>query len=125
VDEFPFLRFWPTRWAGWKQRAFSAGRAMDKIWSTALETVEKRRGTGDVRECIADRLIDEYNEKGYPFSRHAFMMLLGEMCEGGAETTSSSMLTMILAITKYPEVQRKARLQIDAVCGTERQDPAN
>jgi cytochrome P450 len=98
---------------------------MDKIWSTALETVEKRRSTGDVRECIADRLIDEYNEKGYPFSRHAFMMLLGEMCEGGAETTSSSMLTMILAITKYPEVQRKARLQIDAVCGTERQDPSN
>jgi hypothetical protein len=27
---------------------------------------------------------------------------------------------MILAITKYPEAQVKARKQIDAVCGTER-----
>ena len=93
---------------------------MDKIWGSALERVEKRRSLGDTRHCIADRLIDEYEEKGYPFTRHALFMLLGEMCEGCAEATSSSMLSMILAITKYPEVQRKARVQLNAVCGAER-----
>jgi cytochrome P450 len=30
------------------------------------------------------------------------------------------LLTIILAITKYPEVQVKAREQLDAVCGTDR-----
>jgi cytochrome P450 len=120
VDEYPFLQYMPAYFSAWKQRALSAGRAMDKIWNSALTAVETRRALGDVRPCIADRLLDEYAEKGNPFNRHAFFMLLGEMCEGGAETTSSSMLTMILAITKYPEVQRKARVQIDAVCGTER-----
>jgi len=29
-------------------------------------------------------------------------------------------LTLILAFTKYPEVQTKARKELDAVCGTER-----
>jgi cytochrome P450 len=107
--------------AAWKRRAIENGKLMDKIWCSALERVEKRRASGDTRACIADRLLDEYAEKGMPFTRHAFFMLLGEMCEGGAETTSSSMLSMILAITKYPEVQVKARKQIDAICGTERQ----
>lgn len=120
VDEFEFIRYIPTKWAAWKRRALAAGKAMDNIWNSALERVEKRRSLGDTRSCIADRLIEEYEEKGSPFSRHAFFMLLGEMCEGGAETTSSSMLSMILAITKHPEVQQKARVQLDMVCGTER-----
>jgi cytochrome P450 len=93
---------------------------MDTIWSSALECVEERRARGDTRACITDRLLDEYAEKGCPFTRHALFMLLAEMCEGGAETTSSSMLSMILAITKHPEFQVKARKQIDAVCGAER-----
>jgi cytochrome P450 len=30
------------------------------------------------------------------------------------------LLTLILAFTKHPEVQVKARKELDAVCGTER-----
>lgn len=30
------------------------------------------------------------------------------------------LLTIILAITKYPDVQERARKELDAVCGTER-----
>ena len=120
MDEFQFLKWIPIVLAPWKQRALSSGRAMDKIWSKALRLVKQRRLLGDTRSCIADQLLDQYDEQGYPISQHAFELLLGEMCEGGAETTSSSMLTMVLALTKYPEVQRKARIEIDAICGTER-----
>jgi cytochrome P450 len=34
--------------------------------------------------------------------------------------TANMLLTLILAITKFPEVQVKARKELDAVCGTER-----
>lgn len=93
---------------------------MDTIWSNARRLVDERRAVGDHRPCVADRLLDEYNEKGFPMTQHAFEMLLGELVEGGAETTSSSMLTMVLALAKYPEYQKKARKEIDEVCGTER-----
>ncbi|KAI9742375.1 MAG: hypothetical protein M1818_003908 [Claussenomyces sp. TS43310] len=120
VDEYPFLRYVPTKWAKWKKRALRAGLAMDGIWGKARRLVEERRAVGDHRHCIADRLLDEYNESGFPMTQHAFDMLLGEMCEGGAETTSSSMLTMILAVTRFSAVQHKARAEIDKVCGSDR-----
>lgn len=120
VDEFPFLQWLPSLLSPWKKRALAAGRVIDTIWESALSRVEERRARGDSRACIADRLIDEYAEKGSPFTRHGFAMQLAEICEGGAETTSSSMLTFILAMCKYPEVQRRARVQLDAVCGTDR-----
>jgi len=40
--------------------------------------------------------------------------------EGGADTSSASILTLILAWVLWPEVQKKARAEIDAICGTER-----
>jgi cytochrome P450 len=120
VDEFPFLRYIPARWSLWKRRAFESGQAMDAIWSKARRLVEERRRDGYARDSIADRLLDEYSEKGFPMTQHAFENLLGELVEGGAETTSSSMLTLFRLLAKHPEVQEKARSQIDAVCGTER-----
>ncbi|OCL14884.1 cytochrome P450 [Glonium stellatum] len=120
VDEFPFLKIWPTRWSYWKKRAFASGAAMDAIWSKSRAFVEERRRRGEKRDCVADRLLDEYEEKGFPMTQHAFDNLLREMVEGGAETTSSSLLTLMLALAKNPHIQEKARKEIDAICGTDR-----
>jgi len=39
---------------------------------------------------------------------------------GGADTTVSSVQTLFLAMTLYPEVQKKAQAEIDAVVGPNR-----
>lgn len=44
---------------------------------------------------------------------------MGELVEGGADTTAAQLLTLILAFGMYPEVQVKARKELDACCGTE------
>lgn len=44
----------------------------------------------------------------------------GVLIEGGSDTTSSFVQTLVLALTKYPEVQEKAREEIDRVVGRER-----
>ncbi|KEF57227.1 uncharacterized protein A1O9_07417 [Exophiala aquamarina CBS 119918] len=120
VDEYTFLQYTPASLAHWKKRALQAGDTMDAVWDRARKIVDTRRAKGDKRDCIADRLLDEYNEKGFPMSQHAFNNLIGELVEGGADTTAAQLLTMVLALARNPEVQKKARAEIDPLCGASR-----
>ncbi|KAJ0269254.1 hypothetical protein COL940_012615 [Colletotrichum noveboracense] len=122
VDVFTFLRHIPASLAYWKRRAIDAGQTMDETWSTARRLVEERRAHGEKRNCIIDGLLDEYEQKGWPasISQHAFTNLMGEIIEGGADTTAAQLLTLILAFALHPEIQRKAQAEIDEICGSER-----
>ena len=116
VDVFPILKLIPTRFAPWKRRALHAGSVMDAVWGGALKTVRERRATGEKRDCIADKIINEYEAKGgQPLIEHKLQNLLGEMVEGGADTTSAQLLTFIMAMACYPRVQAKAQALIDEV----------
>lgn len=82
--------------------------------------IDDRRSKGDKRNSVADHLLDEYEHTKWPMSQYDFDHTLGEMVEGGADTTAGSLLSIVLAITKNPHVQKRAREEIDPVCGTER-----
>ncbi|KAF2774012.1 putative cytochrome P450 oxidoreductase [Teratosphaeria nubilosa] len=120
VDEYPFLKLIPERFAPWKRRATAAGKVFDSMWGKARAIVDARRARHDERDCIADHLLDEYNAKGWPMSQHAFNNLIGEVVEGAADTTAAQILTLILAFAKYPAVQARARAEIDKVCSATR-----
>lgn len=121
VDVFPFLKFLPERLAPWKGRALDAGVTMDDAWTEARRVVEARRATGVRRDCIIDHVLDQYEEQGSkPFTDHAFNNLMGELVEGAADTTASQICTLIMAFALHPEVQLKARKEMDAVCGDDR-----
>lgn len=120
VDIFPILKYIPTFLAPWKRKAIAAGDIMDNAWGEARARIEKRRATGTRRDCIIDSLLDDYERNGFPFSQHGFNNLMGEMLEGAADTTASQICTLIMAFALHPEIQAKARVQIDKVCGTER-----
>lgn len=120
VDEFRLLRYLPAWSVFWKRRAIDAGKTMDSVWSQARRLVDERRARGDRRPCIIDNLLDQYEKSGWPLSQHGFNNLMGELIEGGADTTSAQLLTLILAFALYPNVQKKAQAEIDALCGTER-----
>ncbi len=111
---------------------------MDSTWATARKMVDDRRAAGDVRDSIVDLKLAEYEKTGWPMSQYAFNNLFGELLEAGADSkslyrcvgryrllktglaTANMLLTIILAVTKFPEVQEKARKELDAVCGTDR-----
>jgi len=119
-DEYPFLKFIPASFAFWKRRAIAAGAVMDDVWGRARKIVDDRRALGENRHSVADDLLDEYNKKGWPMTQHAFNNLIGELVEGGADTTAAQLLTLVLAFAKYPRVQERAREEIDRVCGDDR-----
>lgn len=46
--------------------------------------------------------------------------LMGNLIGGGVDTTSSTMISCILAMARFPEVQRKAHAEMDAAVGHDR-----
>jgi cytochrome P450 len=46
--------------------------------------------------------------------------LMGNLIGGGVDTTSSTMMSCILAMARFPEVQKKVHAEFDAVIGTDR-----
>ncbi|KAK6067266.1 cytochrome P450 2D18 [Seiridium cupressi] len=119
IDEFPMLKYLPGHW---KRRAKKCRKMMDTMWDEAREEVDGRRATGIRRDCFIDAKLDEYEKKGWPewMTQHAFNNLWGELLEAGADTTANQILTLIFALAKNPESQKKAQAEIDAHCGTRR-----
>jgi len=129
VDQFPFrwMRLIPARFAFWKARAIRHGKEMDKIIENLWDEYLVRRRKGDVRDCLLDKLIDDEAVrvsngvfKEWKYGLHSLQFLGGEILEGGADTTSSTLISFFLAMACNLEVQKKAQQQLDAVCGSER-----
>ncbi|KAH7072508.1 putative cytochrome P450 oxidoreductase [Paraphoma chrysanthemicola] len=120
VDEFPFLQYIPSFLAPWKRRAAAVKDEQFGYWTQARSRLEKRRLDGTRRNCIGDMLLDEWEKSGWPMSSEAFTWVLGEFVAAGSDTTASQLQTLILALAKNPHVQKKAQVEIDAVCGSTR-----
>jgi cytochrome P450 len=77
------------------------------------QTREKKHTTCYVSQSFKDTGADplqEHNHKWSAFSLYA----------GGADTTVSSLMTFFLAMTLFPDVQRKAQEELDRVIGNAR-----
>ncbi|KAH3196234.1 hypothetical protein LV164_002689 [Aspergillus fumigatus] len=79
--------------------------------------VSDRRRKGDKRSSLADRLPDGTQPMDVPLDTEMENCFLGILVEGGAEMTASSLETAFLFLAVHPEVQAKARREIDRVCG--------
>ncbi|KAK7619193.1 cytochrome P450 [Phyllosticta citricarpa] len=120
VDQFPLLKWIPERFAEWKRRAIFSGKEMNKTWIKARTLVEERRRKTGSRPSIADGILDGKIHVGAEMTSNKLNHFLGSVVEGGADTTSTGMLTSLMQLALHPEVQEKAREQLDKVCGSER-----
>lgn len=92
---------------------------MDNTWAAARELCEKRRSQGERRVCIADSLLDD-PKQAEKMTYKQINHFLGVLVEGGADTTSSAILTMIACLARDPEHQVIAQKELDEVCGNRR-----
>lgn len=71
-----------------------------------------------MRACNYDKVLGDKMEE--QLTDHQLTYFLGVLVEGGADTTASSVLTMIACLTRISAQQRKAQKELDDVCGTDR-----
>ncbi|KAJ3782385.1 cytochrome P450 [Lentinula aff. detonsa] len=118
IDLLPFLRHVPRRWAPWKILCDKTRKAQRELYFGLLDECNQRVQQGDENGCYMEEIIKRQDEFG--LDRELRGYLGGVMIEGGSDTTSSFLQSLVLLLTAYPEVQRKGYEEIDRVIGDQR-----
>ncbi|KAH9056869.1 cytochrome P450 [Lactarius vividus] len=87
---------------------------------TPYDKVKRELASGTVTPSVAANIISRLDENSTEEDLWVARAVPGTMYLGGADTTVSALETFVLAMTLYPEVQRKAQTEIDQVVGNSR-----
>ncbi|KAG2064898.1 cytochrome P450 [Suillus decipiens] len=120
VDILPFLAKVPAWFpgAGFKRIACEWHRALEEMVSAPHQFVKDQMIAGIAPTSFTSNLLEgsdvsaeqEHTVKWSAFSLYA----------GGSDTTISAIYSLFLAMTLFPDVQKKAQAEIDAVVGLDR-----
>ncbi|KAI0259891.1 cytochrome P450 [Gloeopeniophorella convolvens] len=87
---------------------------------TPWDEVKVALSTGSAAPSVAATMISKLDDDCSPQDVWATKVIPGMMYMAGADTTVSALLTFMVAMLRYPEVQRKAQEEIDKIVGTSR-----
>lgn len=120
VDIFPFLQYLPDGFPGTGYRKI--GREMHDILEQCVERpyafVKKQMRDKKAKPSFLSQAIESIGTEADMEHVHKWTALA--LFTGGADTTVSSLMTFFLAMTLFPEVQKKAQEELDRVIGMDR-----
>jgi cytochrome P450 family 619 len=109
----------PERFLGnWRTRAKVVHDALHELYEGLLASVLRRREAIGPTDCIIDQLLD--GQEKSELTTHQIAFLSGVTIKGGSDTSASVLASTMQALVTWPEVQRKAHAEIDAVVGEDR-----
>ncbi|CAL1715485.1 unnamed protein product [Somion occarium] len=125
VDSIPILRYLPEWFPGanFQRRARMWRPAVNDMLNEPFRFVKKRMlGDGALNECTATSLLESIPQSGKDpaYMEGVVKDTLATIYAAGADTTVAALASFFLAMTLYPEVQKKAQEAIDKVIGPER-----
>ncbi|KAJ7358599.1 cytochrome P450 [Mycena albidolilacea] len=119
VDSLPFLKHVPEFFpgTGFKKQAREWSKVVDAMPHVPYDFVKKARAAGTAKSSIASRVLDEIEENSGDDQSQQDQELVLRNSLSTCYGTVSSLGTFILAMTMYPEVQKKAQAAVDEVVG--------
>ncbi|KAG1905769.1 cytochrome P450 [Suillus fuscotomentosus] len=120
VNVMPWLAKVPEWFpgAGFKCLAREWRQTLEELVEAPHKFVKDQIAAGVARVSFTSHLL-----KGRPLSAeedHMVKWSAVSLYTGGADTTVSTIYSIFLAMTLFPDVQKKAQAEIDAVVGTDR-----
>jgi hypothetical protein len=124
VDILPFLEYLPN-WmpgAGFKKTAQLWGQTLSDTATIPYEFVKQQMVAGKNNFSFVSKSIEQAKSEGDlgPDEEHAIKWAAASLYLGGADTSVETMHAFFLAISMFPDVQKKAQEEIDRVVGTSR-----
>ncbi|ERT02455.1 cytochrome P450 monooxygenase [Sporothrix schenckii 1099-18] len=124
LETFPILAKFP-RWAPWFRGMGNRGQKGGHYFfhTLAEEAVAQRAAKPDHEKAgtptpFAETLQAEAGK--YGLSTEELSSLTGNLFGAGSDTSSSTLITFVLACCAFPEPMRKAQAELDAVVGRQR-----
>lgn len=125
VDIFPFLRYLPEAFPGmsWKATARKWHAINRMVINTPYEFVVNQMAKGTNQPSFVSAHVAEWREKGDQIAKAeqdhetAIKEAAAAVYAGGADTTVTALIVYVLAMMKFPHVQKKAQAEIDAAIG--------
>lgn len=119
-NHFPFLRFIAPEYSGYNVYV----RAHMPLWEFLSKEIKHHKETfnpAELRDFI-DVYLEMLNSSNKPqsFSEKQLLAICLDLFIAGSETTSKTLAFCFLYLLLYPDVQRKAREEIDRVVGRDR-----
>ncbi|RPD62685.1 cytochrome P450 [Lentinus tigrinus ALCF2SS1-7] len=125
VEFLPFLRHIP----GWVpgagfQKDFARWRnAAQWVRNAMVEKTQEGMTDGSTSQSVVAQLIGRIDEKDSTKASEELDIVKNVALtsyEGGADTTYSTLQTFFVAMAMFPDVQKKAQAELDAVVGPDR-----
>ncbi|KAI5117352.1 hypothetical protein M0805_002462 [Coniferiporia weirii] len=120
VNAIPWLQYLPSWFpgAGFKKIAEEGFKASMAMYQEPYHAAKKLLNDGSAVPSMTSKLIDtKTNEAGELEEEELIMKCTGIAYGGGADTTVSVIHTFILAMTLFPEYQKRAQDELDRVVG--------
>lgn len=124
METFPILAKFP-RWMPWMRGIGNRGQKGGHYFfhSLAQEAVDQQASKSDLEKVgvpqpFADTLFSESPK--YNLSTEELSSLTGNLFGAGSDTSSSTLITFILACCAFPEPMIKAQEELDRVVGRQR-----
>ncbi|KAL3457975.1 cytochrome P450 [Aspergillus heterothallicus] len=123
VDGITFLRHIPASLAPWKRRAREIRRDQRALYFRLFDGTKQRMRRGLRTGCFMEKLIEAQGRNGLDDEHTTY--LGGILMEAGSDTTSSTLLSFLLAVLENTAALKRAQEDVDRVCGTQRSPTMN
>ncbi|KAG1800179.1 cytochrome P450 [Suillus subaureus] len=120
VDTLPFLAKVPVWFpgAGFKRIARKWRETLEEMVSAPHKLVKDQMAAGTAPVSLTSNLLEGRDVSAE--EEHSVKWSAFSLYSGGADTTVSAINSFFLAMTLFPDVQKKAQAEIDAVVGSDR-----
>jgi len=118
IDLLPILKYIPRGLAPWMQACDDVKKRRDELhWRLYQECEDRTRRDEDPRSMMEETIL---KQKELDLDRAAVAYLGIVLLEGGTDTSAAYLMSLILLVTAFPDVQKTAQKAIDAVVGDAR-----
>ncbi|KAF4567146.1 hypothetical protein EYR36_010763 [Pleurotus pulmonarius] len=118
VESIPPLKYVPS-WipgAGFQKKAKEWKYYTEKMVKDPFEVVKERMASGIYQPCFTSRRLEDINESEDISQQERLIQETAEnLYTAGADTTTSALISLVLAFLIHPNIQAKARREIDGV----------
>ncbi|KAG2147440.1 cytochrome P450 [Suillus bovinus] len=123
VEAIPSLRFLPSWFpgAGFKRVARDIGQNLTRLETIPFNWAKQQIQSGNyTHSFVSEQLLPEDGSTVSAQQEEITKWCSQGIYGGGLDTTSSTLTSFILAMVLYPDVQKRAQAEIDAIVGQDR-----